>query len=92
MFPATLSQQHAKNIFMNWISINESLPEFDKDVLISIEGKNPCVLIGYLQAKNESSGGTNLIWRADSDEFGRFSNPKITHWMPLPEPATKPEQ
>ena len=74
-----------------WISINEALPEFEQNVLVSIEGKSPCVLIGYLDAKKVSSSGTVLIWRADDDEYDKVSNAKINWWMPLPEPATIPE-
>jgi hypothetical protein len=75
-----------------WISVQEQLPEFEQEVLVSIEGHNPIVLIGYLDAKKVSSSGTTLVWRASDDEYEKVSNAEINWWMPLPTPATIPQK
>lgn len=89
MFPATLAQQRIKNNFMNWISIKESLPPFDQNVLVSVAGSSPYVTIASLESKKEYSGGCTLQWD-DFQDRGNLSN--VVFWMPLPEPATISEK
>lgn len=56
---------------MSWISVEDSLPEIGKDVLVCMDTK----FIGI--DRYVSKGGFCC--------FGWYEN-SITHWQPLPEP------
>lgn len=57
-----------------WISVNERLPEEDKDVLIYVPSKN----------------GDSAHWVRDYHINGKWiiHGYEPTHWMPLPEPPS----
>ena len=55
-----------------WISVEERLPEPEKEVIIL--AKNKYIDIDHLTDDGE---GGYYWWRSDDD--------KITHWMPIPE-------
>lgn len=74
---------------MEWINVNERLPEDDKEVLIYIKHADyPCQALytdGYWVVSRQVR---------DTAKDGDMSQPSIplwatkdiTHWMPLPEP------
>ena len=74
-----------------WISINDSLPEFDKDVLISVRGKQPFVQVGRLDSVTDSASGKKCNW-VDNSERDYLPAYDVLYWMPLPDPATIPEK
>jgi len=55
---------------MNWISIEERLPEAHQDVLLWTAGQQE----------------VRLGWRADSDAWATWNEAfaDVSHWMPLP--------
>lgn len=71
-----------------WISINEAVPDFDCNVLVSVSGKSPYVTIASLSSIRESSCGKSYEWDEVSDRSSLYC---VDWWMPLPEPATIPE-
>ena len=64
---------------MEWISVNERLPEEDEDVLVmTAEGK---FASGGMHVASLDEDGVWYPSHGDGWEF-----PDVTHWMPLPEP------
>lgn len=75
-----------------WISVKDKLPEEGKEVLVIAYGwdKNPPCYLGCLKhTKSEKSWLTGLE-SAESDwslwGWSYLRTPKVTHWMPLPDP------
>lgn len=57
-----------------WISVKDRLPEEGEDVLIIEE--DGCIDVGHM-----------LRWKGKSDWNSHlFFEPKVTYWMPIPEP------
>lgn len=69
---------------MKWVSVTESLPEYQKQVLVYI--KSPNWLEGKIElGKRKYTDHEGEHWDIDYNHF-------LTHWMPLPEPPdTLPE-
>ena len=65
-----------------WISINDRLPEVDKEVLVLTNG---CIRVWSLIQPNKELA--DVCWE---DDYGYFQRDEgigmVTHWMPLPEP------
>lgn len=61
-----------------WISVEDKLPELDKEVIILDKGKH--IDIDFLMDDGE---GGYFWWK--SDESICCEDDEITHWMPLPE-------
>ena len=63
---------------MSWISVEQELPELEKEVLIFYKGEQ--IQAGLYNGDDglewwcELLGGWNIDWD------------KVTHWQPLPEP------
>lgn len=79
-----------KVINMEWISVKDKLPEFDKKVLVFGEqkGMNPQMGGAYIsiakrQDLSKTSVSKNSRSMQDDNQFS-FMN-YVTHWMPLPE-------
>ena len=77
----------------SWISVNDALPELEKNVLIYAVGKEKCY-----ESKITITRRTDVIWFGHEvktepywkDPWQYFgSDYEITHWMPLPEPPEK---
>ncbi len=80
--------QQNQNHNMNWIPVSKgNLPEFDKNVLLSVDSKTPYVTIGRLNVVKESSDGLYIEFVTINESDYTVT---ATYWMPLPEPATKP--
>ena len=66
---------------MEWIRVEDELPETDVDVLVMF-GKNepPCqgVMMGHRSYRSRD-------W-VIRNSYGSTTTTKITHWMPLPDP------
>jgi hypothetical protein len=76
---AILAVSHLRGI-MEWISVKDRLPEFDKTVLVFLKGFSAC---GF-SIKDSIKPGVLSIdrgWLVDNFMVGN-----ITHWQPLPEP------
>lgn len=76
-----------------WISVDERLPEPNKDVLVIAHGwKGKVLYIGQLRPiTSEKSWLTGIENKASEWTIWGFSylrEPKVTHWMPLPEPPS----
>ena len=59
---------------MNWISVDERLPEPHTEVLIYLKEPN-AVITGFCNLDDDWSYDATSYWT-------------IAHWMPLPEPPT----
>ena len=84
-----------------WISVNDALPPFDQKVLAYVKNKDPNgrfnpdgIYVAELKDKIPVSDpkGEKNIWGVpwyDSEwtvwAWSHFSEPCVTHWMPLPE-------
>ena len=65
----------------NWIHITDMVPDFDVDVL----GHSPRgIEIVSLARTVVSAEGKQHYWRNKD-----YSEPDVTHWMPLPEPPAQ---
>ena len=68
---------------MNWINVEDSLPDDDVEVLIYVDGYGQSVGSNY----TDESGGT---WRIGSSclpwDNDYNLDVLVTHWMALPEP------
>ena len=85
-----------------WISVKDCLPAFDQRVLAFVTNKDPKsrfnpdgVYVAELKDKipKHDTEGKNNFWGIpgyDSEwtvwAWSYFSEPCVTHWMPLPEP------
>lgn len=63
---------------MGWISVNDRLPEKDKDVLVFVD--NLYIKIAWIDTVNEN--GTFWLY----DIQGYYDEGSIEYWMPLPKP------
>lgn len=66
-----------------WISVKDRLPEIDGNVLVIVNGKphkNVTLESAYELAEFSPSDGWIL------EMWPEWETPKVTHWMPLPEP------
>ena len=69
---------------MDWIKLHEQNPEFEKPVLVAMEGQ---VLIARLIQKRISSDVITFDFYQHAHGFETlWITP--THWMPLPDPPT----
>lgn len=78
---------------MEWISVNDKLPEFEQEVLtyyswISGDGKlyhnYESGTLNEIRERMSSNGKVKTaIWYTD----GNYDNDKVTHWMPLSPPS-----
>lgn len=67
---------------MNWISVEDRLPEDDSKVLaywVGDKGYNFCFVSQYFNNTRYEPTWT----------YGFSDDGRITHWQPLPEPPTK---
>ena len=67
-----------------WIPVEERLPESEGDVLLIVNGKvdNVTLIDAYeLGSFSKSEGWILEMWP-------EWEDPKVTHWMPLPEVET----
>ncbi len=65
---------------MEWISINDELPDFSIPVLVC--GKT--VDIARLESITRTSHGTSCTWYEGSSSYDIYWD-TITHWQKLPE-------
>lgn len=80
---------------MEWISVNERLPEKNGKVLVFIPQRERCLqngmYLGELKTVKADDGSGNFfgIPRKECEwtvwGFSYFEHPIVTHWMPLPE-------
>ena len=66
-----------------WISVEERLPEPDKEVLLYDKNSIRHYVIGWLR---RDKGYNEGMWRLSN---GRVEDKGITHWMPIDEPITE---
>jgi hypothetical protein len=66
---------------MEWISVDDALPDYDTQVIIFDAGY---IEFGYL---TKSSISLKSLWIGISYEYGdnAVAN-NVTHWLPLPQP------
>ncbi len=64
----------AKHFIHAWIDVNDSMPDSDETVLVSIKGASEPVWLGYHDGE---------IWL----DVGGEMIEEVTHWTPIPEPA-----
>ena len=76
-----------------WISVNDRLPEEDKDYLVITNdfGSRQGVDIRWFAKDGETVdeyelAGQKCLWYFYDSEYGYVSTNSVTHWMPLPEP------
>ena len=74
-----------------WISVDDRLPEQDKEVLLIVHGwEGRLYYIGCLHRQEaERSWLTGIESKASDWKIWGFSylrEPIVTHWMPLPDP------
>lgn len=71
-----------------WISVEERLPETTYDVMVLVSG-----ILGNVTFENTQMIGSIVDdgeWFVN--EYPRWDNPGVTHWMHLPEPPKEAEQ
>lgn len=80
---------------MEWISVNDGLPQFPREVLVAYESDadgEPCLDTGtaYLfpDGKWRGCGAFYRIGSEHKIDLGVCVK-KVTHWMPLPEPPSE---
>lgn len=73
-----------------WISVNERLPEPDREILLIAHGWKERLL--YIGCLHHMSAETSLLTGITSKEsewliygWSYLKEPTVTHWMPLPE-------
>lgn len=66
---------------MEWIDVNDRLPEFDKKVLLGNFLGNSW-FVGSLHEKVESKNGTRIIFWVNKSPMDQS---EISHWMEIPE-------
>lgn len=66
-----------------WISVNERLPEPNKEVLLYDKNSIRHYVIGWLR---RDKGYNEGMWRLSN---GWVEDKGITHWMPIDEPITE---
>ena len=66
---------------MDWISINEKLPDECKSVIVYVTRFN--YYPNYISMSHRQDG----VWKSEEGTCK-----KITHWMPLPEPPEGDKQ
>ena len=74
-----------------WISVNERLPEPDREILLIAHGwKERLLYIGYLHHMSAETSWLTGITSKESEwliyGWSYIKEPTVTHWMPLPEP------
>ena len=79
-----------------WISVDDRLPERDKEVLLIVHGwEDRLYYTGCLhRQESERSWLTGIESKASDWKIWGFSylrEPIVTHWMPLPEPPKEDE-
>lgn len=83
-----ISDLKALQVQGEWISVEDRLPEFNKEVLISRIGdktQKPPPTLKTIIAKRVSSNKDGEIWHTDNSVVIG----EVTHWQPLPEPPIK---
>jgi Protein of unknown function (DUF551) len=71
---------------MEWISVEERLPEREKEVII-YEKYTSIPIIAWLSwSGNWHSSKDHLSINGDGSIDDNIENKFVTHWMPLPEP------
>ena len=74
---------------MEWISVEDRLPEVDRYVLIKAPSGYTGLPYRYSEAKyNPDYKG----WTDVANDRITDSGEDVTHWMPLPEPPTEQEK
>jgi len=76
---------------MNWISVDDAVPESKKKVLIFIRNDTlNKIRIGYIEIYKNGK----VKWRVSYRNKSPFANEymEITHWMPLPDWPEIPEE
>ena len=74
---------------MGWISVEDRLPEPEKEVLLLAHGwEGRLHYIGMLKPSPPQAGFFGVSKASNWTIWGwsYFREPKVTHWMPLPEP------
>ncbi len=66
---------------MNWISVEDELPEFKKNVLCYLGKGEPRMMKLMVVAQYEKDKKPQNEWTA----VDGFNATFVTHWMPLPE-------
>lgn len=61
---------------MDWISVEDSLPEFTERVLVVTEFTDPEIVL-YIRYKRDSLHGK-------FQHMGKDVTDKVTHWFPIP--------
>jgi hypothetical protein len=69
---------------MEWISVNDRLPEENTEVL-GVESETNFFRTHVIMCKRLSGLWLDLMW---FDEIDGYQTANITHWMPLPPPPT----
>ena len=66
---------------MEWISVNDKLPEPETDVLGFRYDHVEVFTYRY-----DKVGSLEFMYMDDSGYWWKAFAPRVTHWMPLPEP------
>ena len=74
-----------------WISVNDRLPEEDKDYLVITNDFGRCSSVKIRSFAKDGEtvdeyalAGKKYVWYFWSGEYGYVSTNCVTHWMPLP--------
>lgn len=65
--------ENAEGGGMNWINVNDRMPDENTDCIVFIPSRGSVTVCKYFKE-------WSLVMMPD------FSQPAITHWMPLPTP------
>lgn len=78
---------------MEWISVDDKLPEEDVDVLIYWEAPPTwnCIEIMSRKAWKDEENGIDFE-NCFHDNRGGYLSEDVTHWMPLPNPPEQSEE
>lgn len=76
---------------MEWISVEDRLPEDDTNVLVLFNGE---IKIGFMTWEHptyEETWESYKYWDESYHDGQGWEHWEITHWMPLPEPPKEGE-
>ena len=75
-----------------WIPVTERLPEKDTQCVCTDGTKYWCKVLHFRKSfvGEDGTREKNQFWDSDRD-WGYFTHPSVTHWMPLPAAIEKGE-
>ncbi len=74
----------------NWISVDDRLPKTHERVMCLLNGRHIILELQKESPTYEETFEAFLYWHEPFEEYMQIEWCEVTHWMPLPEPPTKP--